>query len=125
MTEIDTTTPDRAGGAGAGAGHTEVDLDLLAQVGTGLGDLADTLQGALHAVDSIPLAQLGPVLGPVGADFLSALLDVTARHREVLGGAARVADAAGELVLATGRLYSDTDTRTAGDVSSAGSAMGA
>ena len=90
-------------------GAIDVHVDGLRELGTGLTTLAEVLGGTLGAVDSLPIDAVAPVLGPVGADFMSALLTATARHREVLAGVARVSDAAGQLVLETGRLYSETD----------------
>ncbi|HHX85078.1 MAG TPA: hypothetical protein GX694_07060 [Actinomycetales bacterium] len=103
-------------GAGAGAdatGTTAVHLEGLHDLGTGLGTLADQLGAALQAVDTLPIDAVSPVLGPVGADFLSALLDATARHREVLTDLTRVTGAAADLVSASGRLFEDTDAATA------------
>lgn len=101
-------------------GAIDVHIDGLRELGTGLGELADTLGGALEAVDTLPIDAVAPVVGPVGADFMSALLAATARHREVLTGATRVADAAGHLVLETCRLYEDSDVAGADAIGAAG-----
>ena len=71
-------------------GAIDVHVDGLRELGTGLTTLAEVLGGTLGAVDSLPIDAVAPVLGPVGADFMSALLTATARHREVLAGVARV-----------------------------------
>ncbi|HMT48772.1 type VII secretion target [Dietzia sp. UBA5065] len=104
-------------------GAIDVHVDGLRDLGAGLTALADTLRGALEAVDTLPIDAVAPVVGPVGADFLSALLAATARHREVLAGAARVSDAAGRLVLETARVYQDTDSGGAEAIGAAGSGV--
>ena len=101
-------------------GMTDVQLEGLRELGNGLGTLAETLGGALQAVDALPIDAVAPVVGPVGADFMSALLAATERHREVLSGVARVTDAAGRLVLETGRLYEESDAGTAEALGAAG-----
>ena len=101
-------------------GAIEVHVDGLRELGTGLTTLAETLGGALDAVDSLPLAAVVPVVGPVGAEFMSALLAATSRHREVLAGVARVTYAAGDLVLESARLFEDTDTAGARAIGAAG-----
>lgn len=101
-------------------GTIDVHVDGLRELGTGLTTLAETLQGALETVDSLPLEAVAPVVGPVGAEFMSALMSATARHREVLAGVARVTDAAGDLVVESARLFEDTDTSGAGAISAAG-----
>ncbi|MFN3602238.1 MAG: type VII secretion target [Dietzia sp.] len=101
-------------------GAIDVHVDGLRELGTGLTTLADALGGALGAVDALPIDAVAPVLGPVGADFMSALLAATARHREVLAGVARVSDAAGQLVLETGRLYAESDSAGADAIGAAG-----
>ena len=102
-------------------GAIDVQVDGLRELGAGLIALADTLGGALEAVDTLPIGAVAPVVGPVGADFMSALLAATARHREVLAGVARVTDAAGQLVLETGRVYEETDAGGADAIGAAGS----
>ena len=102
------------------AGAIDVHVDGLRELGTGLGSLADALESALGAVDSLPLEAVAPVVGPVGAEFMSALLAATERHREVLGGVTRVADAAGGLVLETCRLYEESDVAGAEAIGRAG-----
>ncbi|MFN3339901.1 MAG: type VII secretion target [Dietzia sp.] len=104
-------------------GAIDVHVDGLRELGTGLTTLADALGGALGAVDALPIDAVAPVLGPVGADFMSALLSATARHREVLGGVARVSDAAGRLVLETGRLYAESDAAGADAIGAAGTGV--
>lgn len=101
-------------------GAIDVHVDGLRELGTGLTTLADTLGGALEAVDGLPIEAVAPVVGPVGAEFMSALMAATARHREVLAGLAHVTDAAGELVLETTRLFQESDTAGARAISSAG-----
>lgn len=101
-------------------GGIDVHVDGLRELGTGLGTLADTLRSALDAVDTLPIDAVAPVVGPVGADFMSALLAATARHREVLGGVTHVTDAAGELVLETCRLFEESDTAGADAIGAAG-----
>jgi hypothetical protein len=103
-------------------GVIEVDVEGLRELGKGLTVLADTLGGVLQAVDSVPIDAVAPVVGPVGADFMSALLAATARHREVLAGVARVTDAAGRLVLETGRTFEDADSAGAAAIGAAGAA---
>lgn len=98
----------------------DVHVDGLRELGTGLTTLAETLGGALDTVDSLPLAAIAPVVGPVGAEFMSALLAATSRHRDVLAGLTRTTDAAGELILATARLYEDTDAAGAAAIGAAG-----
>lgn len=100
-------------------GTIDVHVDGVRELGTGLTALARTLGGALETVDSLPLEAVAPVVGPVGADFMSALLSATARHREVLAGVARVTDAAGDLVLESARLFEDTDSTGAGAIGAA------
>lgn len=100
-------------------GAIDVHIEGLRELGTGLGALADTLGGALEAVDTLPIDAVAPVVGPVGADFMSALLAATARHREVLTGVTRVADAAGDLVLTSCRLYEESDVTGADAISAA------
>ncbi|AVZ38838.1 MULTISPECIES: type VII secretion target [unclassified Dietzia] len=104
-------------------GAIDVHVDGLRELGTGLTTLADALGGVLGAVDSLPLDEVAPVLGPVGADFMSALLAATARHREVLAGVARVSDAAGHLVLETGRVYTESDVGGAEAIGAAGNEL--
>ncbi|WP_010542044.1 type VII secretion target [Dietzia alimentaria] len=94
-------------------GAIDVHVDGLRELGTGLRELGSSLGSALQAVDGLPVDAISPVVGPVGADFMSALLTATARHREVLAGVARVTDAAGDLITETAGLYEDTDTSTA------------
>lgn len=101
-------------------GAIDVHIEGLRELGSGLGALADTLGGALEAVDTLPIDAVAPVVGPVGADFMSALLAATARHREVLWGVTRVTDAAGQLVLETSRLYEDSDAAGADAIGTAG-----
>ncbi|MBS7547234.1 type VII secretion target [Dietzia massiliensis] len=101
-------------------GAIDVDVDGLRELGTGLTTLADTLGSALEAVDAVPIDAVAPVVGPVGADFMSALLAATARHREVLAGLTRVTDAAGDLVLQTGRLFEESDAAGAAAIGAAG-----
>ena len=101
-------------------GSFEVHVDCVRELGTGLTTLAETLGSALEAVDSVPLAAVAPVLGPVGADFMSALLEATSRHRDVLAGVARVSDAAGDLVLDSARLFEDTDASGGRAIGNAG-----
>lgn len=101
-------------------GTIDVHVDGLRELGTGLMTLSETLEGALETVDSLPLEAVAPVVGPVGAEFMSALMSATARHREVLAGVARVTDAAGDLVLESARLFEGTDTAGAGAIASAG-----
>jgi hypothetical protein len=101
-------------------GAIDVHVDGLRELGTGLTTLADTLGGVLEAVDGLPIGAVAPVVGPVGADFMSALMDATARHREVLAGLTRVTDAAGDLVLETARLYEQSDAATARAIGAAG-----
>ena len=101
-------------------GAIDVDVDGLRELGTGLTTLADTLGGALEAVDAVPIDAVAPVVGPVGADFMSALLAATARHREVLADLTRVTDAAGDLVLQTGRLFEESDAAGAAMIGAAG-----
>ncbi|KAA0917012.1 type VII secretion target [Dietzia sp. ANT_WB102] len=101
-------------------GAIDVHVDGLRELGTGLTTLADTLGGALEAVDGLPIDAVAPVVGPVGADFMSALMAATARHREVLAGLARVTDAAGELVLETTRLFEESDAAGARAIGTAG-----
>lgn len=101
-------------------GAIDVDVDGLRELGTGLTTLADTLGSALEAVDAVPIDAVAPVVGPVGADFMSALLAATARHREVLAGLTRVTDAAGDLVLQTGRLFEEADVTGAATIGAAG-----
>lgn len=101
-------------------GTMDVQVDGLRELGTGLTTLADTLGSALDTVDSLPLEAVAPVVGPVGAEFMSALMSATARHREVLAGVARVTDAAGDLVLESARLFEGTDTAGAGAIGAAG-----
>ncbi len=103
-------------------GAIDVHVDGLRELGTGLTTLADTLGGALEAVDGLPIEAVTPVVGPVGADFMSALMAATARHREVLAGLTRVTDAAGELVLETARLFDESDAAGAGAIGAAGAA---
>ncbi|WP_314038450.1 type VII secretion target [Dietzia sp. CH92] len=104
-------------------GAIDVDVDGLRELGAGLTTLADTLGGALEAVDAVPIDAVAPVVGPVGADFMSALLAATSRHREVLAGLVRVTDAAGELVLSTGRLFEGADAAGADAIGAAGSGV--
>lgn len=101
-------------------GAIDVHVDGLRELGTGLTTLADTLGSALEAVNSLPIDAVAPVVGPVGADFMSALLAATDRHRDVLAGVARVTDAAGRLVLESGRLYEESDTAGAAAIGAAG-----
>ena len=118
---------ERPAGAGAvpGAGGlTAVQIDGLVELGGGLGALADQLGSALRAVDSLPLDAVGPVLGPVGGEFVGALHAATARHREVLADLTRVAGAAGDLVLQTGRMLGDADAATAAALPSGGRVTG-
>lgn len=103
-------------------GAIDVHVDGLRELGTGLTTLADTLGGALEAVDGLPIESVTPVVGPVGADFMSALMAATARHREVLAGLTRVTDAAGELVLETARLFDESDAAGAAAIGAAGAA---
>lgn len=103
----------------ADGGMTDVRIEGLRELGSGLTVLADTLGGALRAVDTLPIDEVAPVLGPVGADFTSALVAATARHRDVLAGVARVSDAAGRLVLETSRLYEDADSGAASAIGAA------
>ncbi|WP_216694626.1 type VII secretion target [Dietzia psychralcaliphila] len=105
-------------------GAIDVHVDGLRELGTGLTTLADALGGTLGAVDALPLDAVAPVLGPVGADFMAALLSATARHREVLAGVARVSDAAGQLVLETGRVYAESDDAGADAIGAAGNGIG-
>ena len=51
---------------------------------------------------------------------MSALLAATARHREVLADLTRVTDAAGDLVLQTGRLFEESDAAGAAMIGAAG-----
>lgn len=104
-------------------GAIDVHVDGLRELGTGLTTLADALGGAVHAVDGLPIDAVAPVVGPVGAEFMSALLAVTARHRAVLAGVARVSGAAGELVLETGRVFEDSDEGGAGAIGAAGTGL--
>lgn len=104
-------------------GAIDVDVDGLRELGTGLTTLADSLAGALQAVDGLPIGAVAPVVGPVGAEFMSALIAATARHREVLAGVARVTDAAGQLVLETGRVFEDSDAGGAGAIGAAGAGL--
>lgn len=104
-------------------GAIDVQVDGLRELGTGLTTLAEALGGALEAVDTLPIDAVTPVVGPVGADFMSALLAATARHREVLAGVARVTDAAGQLVLETGRAFSEVDSAGAGAIGAAGAGV--
>lgn len=104
-------------------GVIDVHVDGLRELGTGLTTLANALGGALEAVDALPVDAVAPVVGPVGADFMSALLAATARHRQVLAGVARVTDAAGQLVLETGRVYSESDAAGAGAIGAAGTGV--
>lgn len=101
-------------------GTFDVHVDGLRELGTGLTTLAETLGGALETVDSLPLEAVAPVVGPVGAEFMAALMAATARHREVLAGLARVTDAAGDLVLETARVFEDTDAAGAWAIGAAG-----
>lgn len=101
-------------------GAIDVHVEGLRELGTGLGTLADTLGEALHAVDTLPIDAVAPVVGPVGADFMSALLAATARHREALSGVTRVTGAAGDLVLETSRVYEETDVAAADALGAAG-----
>lgn len=98
-------------------GAIDVHVEGLRELGAGLGALSDTLSGALEAVDTVPIDAVAPVVGPVGADFMFALLAATARHREVLSGVVRVTDAAGDLVLQTCRLYEESDVAGADAIS--------
>lgn len=93
-------------------GAIDVHVDGLRELGTGLRELGSSLGSALEAVDGLPIDSISPVVGPVGADFMSALLAATARHREVLSGVARVSDAAGDLIIQSARAYEETDTAT-------------
>lgn len=104
-------------------GAIDVHVDGLRELGTGLTTLADSLGAALQAVDSLPIDAVAPVVGPVGADFLSALLAATARHRDVLAGVTRVTDAAGQLVLETGRVFEDSDVGGAETIGAAGTGL--
>ena len=101
-------------------GTIDVHVDGLRGLGAGLTTLAETLGGALEAVDSLPIEAVVPVVGPVGAEFMAALLAATSRHREVLAGVAGVTDAAGDLVLQTARLFEGADASGAGAISAAG-----
>lgn len=116
--------PTGVGAAPGAGGLTAVQIEGLRELGTGLETLADQLGSALRAVDTLPLDAVAPVLGPIGADFMSALLAATARHREVLTDLTRVTGAAGDLVLATGRLFEDADADTAAGLPSAGRVTG-
>lgn len=104
-------------------GAIDVHVDGLRELGTGLRELGSTLGSALQAVDGLPIDAVAPVVGPVGADFMSALLAATARHRDVLAGVARVTDAAGDLITETAGLYENTDTATAQTLGVAGRDM--
>ena len=101
-------------------GAIDIRVEGLRELGTGLTVLADTLGDVLGAVDAVPIEAVAPVVGPVGADFMSALLAATARHREVLAGVAGVTDAAGRLVLETGRVLGDADAAGADGIGAAG-----
>lgn len=101
-------------------GAIDVHVDGLRELGTGLRELGSSLGSALQAVDGLPIDSISPVVGPVGADFMSALLAATSRHREVLSGVARVSDAAGDLIMESARLYENTDTATADALGAAG-----
>jgi len=101
-------------------GAIDIRVEGLRELGAGLTVLADTLGGVLGAVDSVPIDAVAPVVGPVGADFMSALLAATARHREVLAGVVGVTDAAGQLVLETGRVLADADAAGADGIGAAG-----
>ena len=101
-------------------GAIDVHVGALQELGTGLMTLADVLGGALEAVDTLPIGAVAPVVGPVGADFMSALISATARHRDVLAGVARVTDAAGALVLETGRVFEESDAGGAQAIGAAG-----
>lgn len=105
-----------------GDGTIDVHVDGLRELGTGLTTLAGALGGALETVDSLPLEALVPVVGPVGGEFMAALLAATSRHRDVLAGVARVTDAAGDLIVETARLYEDTDAAGADAIGTAGTA---
>jgi|GEM_PF-3050683 len=122
MTGYEGGAPAAAGGPGGGG--TTVRPEGLRELGTGLEQLADTLGTALQAVDSVPLDVVGAVLGPVGAGFAEALLAATGRHRHVLSELTRVTGAAGELVLASERLYTGTDAGVAGAVGAAATPAG-
>ena len=104
-------------------GSIDVDVDGMRELGAGLTTLADALGGALGAVDSLDLGTVASAVGPVGADFMSALLSATERHRGVLAGVARVTDAAGQLVLETGRVYAGTDAEGAAAIGAAGTGV--
>lgn len=104
-------------------GAIDVHVDGLRELGTGLTTLADSLGATLQAVDSLPIEAVAPVVGPVGADFLSALLAATARHRDVLAGVTRVTEAAGQLVLETGRVFEDSDVGGAEAIGAAGTGL--
>lgn len=101
-------------------GTIDVHTEALQELGTGLMTLAEVLGGALEAVDALPIEAVAPVVGPVGADFMAALTAATASHREVLAGVARVTDAAGALVLETGRVFAGTDDAGARAIGAAG-----
>ena len=101
-------------------GAIDAHVDGLRELGTGLRELGSSLGSALQAVDGLPIDSISPVVGPVGADFMSALLAATSRHREVLSGVARVSDAAGDLIMESARLYENTDTATADALGAAG-----
>lgn len=97
------------GGAG---GALRVDPDALRRLEWGLAELGGTLGDAVGAVDSLPLGAVAPVLGPVGAEFVAALVDATSRHRQVLGDVARVSVSASEVVGAARRSFESTDAAT-------------
>lgn len=104
-------------------GAIDVDVEGMRDLGNGLRELGSSLGSALRAVDGIPIDAVSPVVGPVGADFMSALMAATARHREVLAGVARVTDAAGELVSESARLFEETDTAGGRAITDAGRDM--
>ena len=105
-------------------GTIDVHVDGLRELGTGLTTLAGTLGTALETADSLPIEALVPVVGPVGGEFMAALLAATQRHRDVLAGVARVTDAAGDLIVETARLYEDTDAAGADAIRAAGTGTG-
>ena len=89
-----------------------------------LDELGETLSTAVQATDALPIDAVRPVVGPVGAEFMAALVSATTRHRQALADAARVSKSAAGVVGGTAQPYEVTDDSTAAALGRAGSGAG-
>lgn len=92
----------------------------IAAFGTTTATMAAQMQAAGAEVTAAGPAQLGPVFGLVGADFVTAFATAHAAHTRVIARLSDALDAMSTTAAATAAAYDATDHATADALSSTG-----